>query len=112
MTRANLNEQHAEAAQLAVILQQNQRQKQKFRTISSAAATLQRAQRCCRGRKALKQRRFIRDSENLIEQRVNAANAIKVAWRGGKSRRVCAGLREAKTSARANRCARSIQCVT
>jgi hypothetical protein len=112
MAKANMNEQHAEAAQLGVLFQQSQRQKHKIRAISMAAGTLQRASRCHRGRKVMKQRRFNRDSDNLIKRRVEAADTIKSAWRVGKSRQMHKNLQAAKTGARANRCARRIQSVT
>jgi hypothetical protein len=108
-TPCSIQEQHAEAAQLAVLLQQSQRQKKKLRAISLAACALQRAVRCRRARKAVKQRRFNRDAEDLIVRRVKAADAIKGAWKVGKSRRLSTDLRAARTSARANRCAGSIQ---
>jgi hypothetical protein len=111
MAKAGLMEQHADAAQAMALFQQSQRQKHKFRAISLAAGALQRAARCFRARKAANQRRFIRDSDNLILRRGAAASAIKSAWKGGRSRRTFAGLLAKRTADKTNYFAGCIQCV-
>ena len=111
MLKANLQEQQREALQLTALQQQTHQQKQKLVAFDAAACKLQSAFSGFRARKTFRQRTFARDSDNLFMRRIQAASAIKCAWKCGISRRTFTGLLTKRIGDKANRCARRIQCV-
>lgn len=111
MLKANLQQQQREAVQLTALQQQSQQQKQKLVAFDAAACKLQCAFSGFRARKTFRQRTFARDSDNLFMRRIQAASAIKCAWKCGISRRAYTGLLTKCMGDKANRCARRIQCV-
>ena len=111
MLKANLQEQQRDAVQLTALQQQSQQQKQKLVAFDAAACKLQCAFSGFRARKTFRQRTFARDSDNLFMRRIQAASAIKCAWKCGISRRTFTGVLTKRIGDKANRCAGRIQYV-
>ena len=111
MARANLSEQHTQASETCMLLQQSSNQKLTFRAISAAALSLQCACRGRRSRKALIAFMSRKRHEEASRDRDDAASRVKCAWKGGRSRRVFRSLVSARESRKDNRAAACIQCV-